>query len=170
MRERPASCDLTGRTDVLLPFAELTEAGEQQAQALNDLLKEDDTFAQITGNHSVRLVVSPLSRCAGPSKHVLHIAQSWLLRLEIPHYVACRQALQQGAADRQKRGALLCSGHMLSVEPSACSRMTALVQHATRLAMHMASGGCIRLAGVGVSMQPHLQWLTCSLSHPVSHD
>ena len=50
--------------DVLISccLADLTEAGEHQAQALNDLLKEDDTFAQITGNHSVRLVVSPLSR------------------------------------------------------------------------------------------------------------
>ena len=60
--ERAPSCVLRSCTAILLPFAELTEAGEQQAQALNDLLKEDDTFAQITGNHSVRLVVSPLSR------------------------------------------------------------------------------------------------------------
>ena len=62
MRERAPSSHLTSRTAILLPSADLTEAGEQQAQALNDLLKADDTFAQITGNHSVRLVVSPLSR------------------------------------------------------------------------------------------------------------
>ena len=51
--------------------------------------------------------------------------------------MACRQVLQQGAADRQKHRALLCSAHMLSVEPSARSLLTSLVQTAIRPAMHL---------------------------------
>lgn len=46
----------------LLCIAELTDAGQAQAENLHTLLASNSTYKSITGNQPTRAIVSPLSR------------------------------------------------------------------------------------------------------------
>eukprot|EP00891_Asterochloris_glomerata_P004955 jgi/Astpho2/4955/fgenesh1_pg.00070_%23_16_t len=115
--------------------ADLTEAGEQQAQALNDLLKADDTFAQITGNHSVRLVVSPLSRCLDTAS----LAMADLPVAAISIEELCRETLgsdtcdaRRGVTDLGSREEPECGPCAFEQGEHQCCRATAWAAHGNR--------------------------------------
>ncbi len=56
------ACKL-GVAAAALHHAELTELGQEQGRYLNSILDGGGWFSKMTGNRSVRAIVSPLSRC-----------------------------------------------------------------------------------------------------------
>ena len=63
--------------------AELTDAGQAQAEDLHTLLGSNDTFKAITGNQPTRAIVSPLSRSGPLCNPASDFAERHLPRIHI---------------------------------------------------------------------------------------